>query len=73
VTHLETFAQGLFRRASGNTLFLRAEREADGTRTFRMVEGGPLGTSYGRDLYDRIFAPEVEKRPALDRDGVGRR
>jgi hypothetical protein len=39
-----------------NTMFLRAEREADGGRTFKLVEGEPLQTSYGQDLYDAIFA-----------------
>jgi hypothetical protein len=36
-------------------LFLRAERRSDGQRTFRVVEGEPLETSYGKDLYDNIF------------------
>jgi hypothetical protein len=36
-------------------LFLRAERLTDGRRTFRLVEGEPLPTSYGEDLYRRIF------------------
>src|SRR5581483_10102985 len=35
--------------------FLRADRLADGTRTFRLVEGEPLPTSHGEDLYRRIF------------------
>lgn len=36
-------------------LFLRADRQADGTRTFKLVEAEPLQTSYGEDLYKRIF------------------
>jgi hypothetical protein len=36
-------------------LFLRAERRPDGARTFKIVEGEPLETSYGADLYARIF------------------
>ena len=36
-------------------LFLRAERQAGGLRTFRLAEGEPLPTSYGQDLYERIF------------------
>jgi hypothetical protein len=56
VTHLYTFARDFFERAVKHALFLRAERRPDGTRTFRLVEGEPLATSYGRDLYERIFA-----------------
>jgi DNA mismatch repair ATPase MutS len=55
VTHLYEFARGLYEEQSGNVLFLRAERQADGTRTFRLREGEPLQTSYGEDLYRRIF------------------
>ena len=56
VTHLHAFARGFFDRTADQTLFLRAERLADGRRTFRLIEGEPLATSYGRDLYARIFA-----------------
>jgi hypothetical protein len=38
-----------------NAIFLRAERRADGTRTFKVVEGAPLETSYGEDLYRAIW------------------
>jgi hypothetical protein len=34
---------------------LRAERKPDGTRTYTLSEGEPLDTSYGVDLYNRIF------------------
>lgn len=55
VTHLHAFARGLFERGDDRLLFLRAERLADGSRTFRVVPGAPLATSHGKDLYDRIF------------------
>ena len=55
VTHLHAFAHDFFERTADRALFLRAERRPDGTRTFRLVEGEPLATSYGRDLYERIF------------------
>jgi len=55
VTHLYEFAHGLFDRRMKDAIFLRAERRADGTRTFRLVEGEPLETSYGEDLYAKIF------------------
>ena len=56
VTHLHEFARGLYETSMEDTLFLRAERQADGTRTFRLVPGAPLETSYGEDLYEKVFA-----------------
>lgn len=44
--------------AHHSVLFLRADRQADGTRTFKLVEGEPLPTSFGEDLYQNIFADE---------------
>ena len=57
VTHLFEFARGLLRRPvqETETLFLRAERRGDGTRTFRLVQGEPLETSHGDDLYREVF------------------
>ena len=55
VTHLYEFAHRLYTRATENMLFLRAERMPDGRRTFRLKEGQPLQTSYGKDLYYTIF------------------
>jgi hypothetical protein len=56
VTHLYELAHGFFsERNATNAIFLRAERQADGTRTFRLAEGEPLQTSYGQDLYNGIF------------------
>jgi hypothetical protein len=59
VTHLYEFAHRLFETKLPGATFLRAERKPDGTRTFRVVEGEPLETSYGEDLYDAVF----EDRP----------
>jgi DNA mismatch repair ATPase MutS len=56
VTHLHEFARGLYDRKNEDALFLRAERMADGTRTFRLLEGEPLEASYGEDLYSQIFS-----------------
>ena len=56
VTHQYEFAHGFYERGLANALFLRAEREASGTRTFRIAGGEPLQTSHGEDLYKRIFA-----------------
>lgn len=55
VTHLYEFSQSLYEKNMENALFLRAERKNSGERTFRMKKGEPLQTSYGRDLYDKIF------------------
>ena len=61
VTHLYKFAHGFFDRKMEEAIFLRAERAADGTRTFRMVEGEPLETSYGEDVYRKVFAVEPKR------------
>jgi DNA mismatch repair ATPase MutS len=61
VAHLYEFALGLFDRQMENAVFLRAERRADGTRTFRLVEGEPLETSYGEDLYRKVFTVGAEE------------
>lgn len=55
VTHLHEFARGFADGPATDVLFLRAERHPDGTRSFRIVPGEPLETSYGADLYRRIF------------------
>jgi DNA mismatch repair ATPase MutS len=57
VTHLFDLAQSLYRAHGSGAVFLRAERLPDGRRTFRLIEGEPLATSYGEDLYARIFTP----------------
>jgi hypothetical protein len=56
VTHLYEFSHGLFASDRTDCMFLRAERRTDGTRTFKLVEGEPLDTSYGEDLYQKVFA-----------------
>lgn len=55
VTHLYAFASARYAERRADTLFLRAQRESDGGRTFRLEEGEPLPTAYGQDLYQRIF------------------
>ncbi len=58
VTHLYEFAHGFYNIKMENAIFLRAERQADGGRTFKIIEGEPLQTSYGEDLYNKIFATD---------------
>jgi DNA mismatch repair ATPase MutS len=64
VTHMYDLAGGLHRRNMKSFAFLRAERREDGTRTFKLAAAPPLSTSFGRDLYEQIFADAgVEGRP----------
>jgi hypothetical protein len=55
VTHLYDFAHGAYEKNTASSIFLRAERQADGERTFKVIEGEPLQTGYGEDLYNEIF------------------
>ncbi|RNI24842.1 MutS-related protein [Flexivirga caeni] len=54
VTHLFTLAQRLF-DDSRASVFLRAERGADGQRTYQLIEAPPLPTSFGGDVYRTVF------------------
>ena len=55
VTHMYDLAHGFHAQRPDNALFLRAERRADGSRTFKLIKGEPLPTSFGEDSYRRIF------------------
>ena len=55
VTHLHELARLFHQGDRGNVLFLQAERREDGARTFRLIEGPPLMTSFGEDLYRSVF------------------
>ena len=55
VTHLYEFARGFNDKSMENTLFLRADRQPDGRRTYKLLEGEPLQTSFGEDVYHKIF------------------
>lgn len=56
VTHLYDLAHGLYAENRPDRLFLRAHRDPDGTRTYRLPEGEPRPTSHGEDAYRRVFA-----------------
>ncbi len=62
VTHLYSFAGTFVEAAKESTLFLRAQRLEDGTRTFKLEEAEPLETSFGEDLYDRIFVNSIDTK-----------
>jgi len=55
VTHFYELAAAFYNDDRENACFLRAQRRKDGSRTFRLVPGEPLPTSYGQDLYRKIF------------------
>jgi hypothetical protein len=44
---------------AAGAVFLRAERLSDGTRTYRMVPGPALSTSFGADIYQQVFGVPV--------------
>ncbi len=58
VTHFYDLAEGFLREGSDRTLFLRALREQDARRSFRLAIAGPLPTSYGADLYTEVFGDD---------------
>lgn len=64
VTHMYDLASRLQAERDGAAAFLRAERLPDGRRTFRIVPGEPLPTSYGQDIYRRIFGDDSTSSPA---------
>jgi DNA mismatch repair ATPase MutS len=72
VTHLYEFAHGCYDSRMENAMFLRAGRQADGTRNFKMVQGEPLQTSFGEDIYyevfpsDRALNPEAVKESLIE-------
>jgi hypothetical protein len=59
---------GFYQQELATALFLRAERQPDGRRTFRVVEGQPLPTSYGEDSCRRIFGVPPDPGPAVVAD-----
>lgn len=63
VTHMYEFGRQFYEQGDPNILFLRAGRNPDGSRSFRIQPGTPLTTSFGRDLYDEIFAVNNQIQP----------
>lgn len=58
VTHMYELAHSFESGQPAGALFLRAERHAGGERTYRLLEGRPLSTSFGGDVYARVFETE---------------
>jgi DNA mismatch repair ATPase MutS len=67
VTHMYDLANGFHEQQLEDALFLRAEREGDGRRTFKVREGEPLPTSYGEDSYRRIFGADAAAPASIGR------
>ena len=55
VTHNNEAADRFYRKNPADAEFLRAERKQDGSRTYRIIRGEPLKTSFAEDLYNSIF------------------
>jgi DNA mismatch repair ATPase MutS len=65
VTHMYDLAHHFHAQGLDTALFLRAERQPDGGRTFKLIEREPLPTSYGEDSYRRIFGTSEATATAI--------
>jgi hypothetical protein len=61
VTHLFEYADRAANRDDARALFLRAQRAEDGTRPFNVTPGAPRATSFGEDLYAKVFGDPFGK------------
>jgi ABC-type branched-subunit amino acid transport system ATPase component len=81
VTHRFDFADRFRRKRADSTLFLRAGRQPDGRRNYRLEVEDPLPTSFGEDLYyqlggwlgeDQVAAPAIAAgSPGRSASGAG--
>jgi len=55
VTHLYDLAHSFYDQQRPDAIFLRAERQTGGGRTYKLFEGEPMQTSFGQDLYQKVF------------------
>ena len=55
VTHLFEFADFMYVKNLEMAIYLRAERNKNGSRSFCIKEGKPQQTSYGEDLYNNVI------------------
>lgn len=56
VSHMYSLANFFYESHYKNALFLLAKRNEDGTRPFKLQEGEPMRTSFGKDLYYSLFS-----------------
>jgi hypothetical protein len=73
VTHMYDLARGFHAERRDDSLFLRAERLPDGRRTYRVIDGEPLPTSHGEDIYRRIFLEVAPNATQIADAAVGSR
>lgn len=60
VTHFYDLASSFLRNDREGALFLRADRNQDGSRPFKLIEGEPLTTVFGADLYEQVFGTKPQ-------------
>jgi DNA mismatch repair ATPase MutS len=65
VTHRYEFAERFRRQHPATTLFLRAERQPGGQRSYKLAAGDPLPTSFGEDLYYQLGGWLDEDKPPV--------
>jgi len=71
VTHHFDLAGSLHRQDEHPALFLRAPRQPDGRRDFKLVVAGSIPTSYGADIYYGIGGWMGELDDGQPRAGQG--
>lgn len=59
VTHLSTFAEAMAQRTDLSPCFLRAQRSTGTMRSFRLEPGMPLATTFGVDIYNKVFGTQL--------------
>lgn len=55
VTHMYELSNNILNEYKDKAVFMRAERNEDGSRTFKILENETLRTSFAMDLYNKIF------------------
>jgi hypothetical protein len=65
VSHRFDFADSFRRQRADSTVFLRAERQPDGRRDYKLAVKDPLPTSFGEDLYYRLGGWLDEERQVV--------
>ena len=66
VSHMYEFAHAFLDDPEVKTLFLRADRDEEGARSFRLRPEKPLPTSFGADLYQTIFKTKSTRERAVE-------
>lgn len=61
VTHLYELGSIFIKKGSDGVRFLKADHRDSGERTFRIIDGYPEETSYGKEIYDRVFSRSEDR------------